>query len=119
VFRQAGLSQTDAPTTTDTLLADDSWGIHTHGLKSLGGYVKRLNGGGHQLPSAWPSAGHYGGAGLGAGGWGPVLGNNPIAYEVPAGEQLVLLDIATSTGTGGEGFPRSGVGGIHPGRLDR
>ena len=46
VFRQAGLSQSDAATATDTLLAADSWGIHTHGLKNLGGYVKRLNGGG-------------------------------------------------------------------------
>ena len=45
-FRQAGLSEMDAATATDTLLAADSWGIHTHGLKNLGGYVKRLNGGG-------------------------------------------------------------------------
>ena len=36
VFRQAGLSETDAATATDTLLAADSWGIHTHGLKNLG-----------------------------------------------------------------------------------
>ena len=46
VFRQAGLSQADAATATDTLLAANSWGIHTHGLKNLGGYVKRLNAGG-------------------------------------------------------------------------
>ena len=46
VFRQAGLSQADAATATDTVLAADSWGIHTHGLKNLGGYVKRLNAGG-------------------------------------------------------------------------
>ena len=37
VFRQAGLSETDAATATDTLLAADSGGIHTHGLKNLGG----------------------------------------------------------------------------------
>ena len=46
VFRLAGLSQADAATATDALLAADSWGIHTHGLKNLGGYVKRLNTGG-------------------------------------------------------------------------
>ncbi|MDB4680951.1 Ldh family oxidoreductase [bacterium] len=49
VFRQAGLSQADAATATDTVLAADSWGIHTHGLKNLGGYVKRLNAGGINL----------------------------------------------------------------------
>ena len=51
---------------------------------------------------------------------GPVLGSNPIAYAVPAGEQLVLLDIATSTVAGGKVFSASSsVGGIHPRRLDR
>ncbi|MDE2641318.1 MAG: hypothetical protein OSB55_01020 [Verrucomicrobiota bacterium] len=33
VFRQAGLSQADAATATDTLLAADSRGIHTYGLE--------------------------------------------------------------------------------------
>jgi LDH2 family malate/lactate/ureidoglycolate dehydrogenase len=46
VFRQAGLNQANATIATDALVAADSWGIHTHGLKNLGGYVKRLNAGG-------------------------------------------------------------------------
>ena len=36
VFRRAGLSEADAATATDALVAADSWGIHTHGLKNLG-----------------------------------------------------------------------------------
>ena len=46
VFRQAGLNQANATIATDALVAADSWGIHTHGLKNLGGYVNRLNAGG-------------------------------------------------------------------------
>ena len=41
---------------------------------------------------------------------GPVLGSNPIAYAVPAGEQLVLLDIATSTVAGGKVFSAAALG---------
>jgi len=177
VFRQAGLSQADAATATDTLLAADSWGIHTHGLKNLGGYVKRLNAGGinplgqARVTAEGPAwarvdgdaslgmigstfamrqairkaavsgigfAGlcnscHFGAAGCYAslaadegmigiamcndtptvtvpGARGPVLGSNPIAYAVPAGEQLVLLDIATSTVAGGKVFSAAALG---------
>jgi LDH2 family malate/lactate/ureidoglycolate dehydrogenase len=39
-----------------------------------------------------------------------VLGSNPIAYAVPAGEQLVLLDIATSTVAGGKVFSAAALG---------
>ena len=177
VFRLAGLSQADAATATDTLLAADSWGIHTHGLKNLGGYVKRLNSGGinplgqPRVTAEGPAwarvngdaslgmigstfamqqairkatasgigfAGlcnscHFGAAGCYAslaadegmigiamcndtptvtvpGARGPVLGSNPIAYAVPAGEQLVLLDIATSTVAGGKVFSAAALG---------
>ena len=39
-----------------------------------------------------------------------MLGSNPIAYAVPAGEQLVILDIATSTVAGGKVFLASALG---------
>ena len=41
---------------------------------------------------------------------GSVLGSNPVAYAVPAGEQLVLLDIATSTVAGGKVFSAAALG---------
>ena len=177
VFRQAGLSQADAATATDALLAADSWGIHTHGLKNLGGYVKRLNTGGinplgqARVTAEGPAwarvdgdaslgmigstfamqqairkaeasgigfAGlcnscHFGAAGCYAtlaadkgmigiamcndtptvtvpGALGAVLGSNPIAYAVPAGEQSILLDIATSTVAGGKVFSAAALG---------
>ena len=177
VFRQAGLNQANATIATDALVAADSWGIHTHGLKNLGGYVKRLNAGGinplgqARITAEGPAwvrvdgdaslgmigstfamrqairkaaasgigfAGlcnscHFGAAGCYAslaadegmigiamcndtptvtvpGARGPVLGSNPIAYAVPAGEQLVLLDIATSTVAGGKVFSAAALG---------
>ena len=177
VFRQAGVSQADAATATDALLAADSWGIHTHGLKNLSGYVKRLKAGGiNPLGQAWVAAEgaawarvdgdaslgmigstfamrqairkaeasgigfaglrnscHFGAAGCYAtlaadegmigiamcndtptvavpGALGPVLGSNPIAYAIPAGEQSVLLDIATSTVAGGKVFTAAALG---------
>ena len=177
VFRQAGLNQANATIATDALVAADSWGIHTHGLKNLGGYVKRLNCGGinplgqPRVTAEGPAwarvngdaspgmigstfamqqairkatasgigfAGlcnscHFGAAGCYAtlaadegmigiamcndtptvtvpGALGPVLGSNPIAYAVPAGEQLVLLDIATSTVAGGKVFSAAALG---------
>ncbi|HJO10088.1 MAG TPA: Ldh family oxidoreductase [Verrucomicrobiota bacterium] len=177
VFRNAGLNQADSATATTALVAADSWGIHTHGLKNLAGYVRRLNGGGinplgqaHVAAEgpAWvrvdggASLGmigssfamqqavrkaaasgigyaglrnscHFGAAGYYAslaadagmigiamcndtptvtvpGARGPVLGSNPIAYAVPAGEQLVLFDIATSTVAGGKVFAAAAVG---------
>ena len=39
-----------------------------------------------------------------------MLGSNPIAYAVPAGEQLVILDIATSTVADGKVFLASALG---------
>ncbi len=177
VFQHAGLSQADSATATAALVAADSWGIHTHGLKNLGGYVRRLNGGGiNPLGQArvaaegpaWAQvdgdaslgmigstfamrqavrkaavsgigyAGlrnscHFGAAGYYAslaadagmigiamcndtptvtvpGARGPVLGSNPIAYAVPAGKQLVLFDIATSTVAGGKVFAAAAAG---------
>jgi LDH2 family malate/lactate/ureidoglycolate dehydrogenase len=177
VFMRTGLSQADATIATDALIAADSWGIHTHGLKNLGGYVKRLNAGGinplgqARVAAEGPAwvrvdgdaslgmigstfamqqairkatasgigfAGlsnscHFGAAGCYAslaadegmigiamcndtptvtvpGARGPVLGSNPIAYAVPAGDRSVLFDIATSTVAGGKVFAAAAAG---------
>ena len=42
----AGVGQRDAETTADVLVTTDSWGVFTHGVKSLRGYIRRVRGGG-------------------------------------------------------------------------
>ncbi|MDB5309015.1 MAG: malate dehydrogenase [Gemmataceae bacterium] len=41
-----GVGDADARTTADVLVTTDTWGVFTHGVKALGGYVRRLKGGG-------------------------------------------------------------------------
>jgi ureidoglycolate dehydrogenase (NAD+) len=43
---RAGVSDADARTTADVLVTTDTWGVFTHGTKSLRGYIRRLRGGG-------------------------------------------------------------------------
>ena len=45
-FLRAGLSEVDARTGADVLVATDAWGVFTHGTKSLAGYLRRLKAGG-------------------------------------------------------------------------
>ena len=43
---RAGVNDADARTTADVLVTTDTWGVFTHGTKSLRGYIRRLRGGG-------------------------------------------------------------------------
>jgi LDH2 family malate/lactate/ureidoglycolate dehydrogenase len=43
---RVGLSATDARLAADVLVTTDTWGVFTHGVKSLAGYVRRLRAGG-------------------------------------------------------------------------
>ena len=43
---QSGVDPVDAELTTDVLVTTDTWGVFTHGIKSLGNYLRRLEGGG-------------------------------------------------------------------------
>lgn len=45
-LRKAGVSENDACITADVLVTTDSWGVFTHGMQSLRGYVRRLRAGG-------------------------------------------------------------------------
>jgi ureidoglycolate dehydrogenase (NAD+) len=45
-LRRTGMSQSDAAASAEVLTMTDSWGIFTHGAKSLQGYLRRLLGGG-------------------------------------------------------------------------
>jgi ureidoglycolate dehydrogenase (NAD+) len=42
VLERCGVSKADAETTADVLVTTDTWGIHTHGTKSLYAYTRRL-----------------------------------------------------------------------------
>ena len=43
---KVGVGVADARTTADVLVTTDTWGVFTHGVKALRGYVRRLRGGG-------------------------------------------------------------------------
>jgi ureidoglycolate dehydrogenase (NAD+) len=169
-LRRCGLREADARVTADVLVTTDTFGVFTHGTKSLRGYVRRLQAGGLMADAvpriqaegpAWAvvdgqsaigmvtsafamntaiqkakTAGvayvgvrnscHFGAAGyyvnLAAkagmiglamandtpsmavpGSRKGVLGTNPFAYAVPAGdEDPIFLDIASSAVAGGK-----------------
>ena len=164
MLRKCGLSEADARTATEVLVTIDTFGVFTHGTKSLAGYVRRLRAGGLRADAvpriqsegpAWAiidgqsalgmitsvfamnaaiekaktsgvayvgvrNSCHFGAAGYYAllaakfdmigmamandipsmavpGARRPVLGTNPFAYAVPAGEEdPIFLDIASS-----------------------
>jgi len=169
-LRTCGLSEEHARLTTEVLVTTDTFGVFTHGTKGLGGYVRRLRGGGLKAQAApfvaregpaWAivdgqsaigmvtsvfamdttvrkarTAGiayvgvrnscHFGAAGYYAllaakadmigvamandtpsmavpGSKQAVLGTNPFAYAVPAGEEdPIFMDIASSAVAGGK-----------------
>src|SRR5262245_10606421 len=43
---QTGMNEEDIRTTIDVLVTTDTWGVFTHGTKSLRGYLRRLHAGG-------------------------------------------------------------------------
>jgi ureidoglycolate dehydrogenase (NAD+) len=43
---RVGVAEADARTAADVLVTTDTWGVFTHGVKALRGYVRRLRGGG-------------------------------------------------------------------------
>jgi ureidoglycolate dehydrogenase (NAD+) len=170
VLRRCGVSQSDARLTADVLVTTDAFGIFTHGVKSLPGYVRRLRAGGLKADAVprieregpgWAivdgqsalgmvtsvfamnaaiekartsgvayvgvrNSCHFGAASyyvnlaaradmiglamandtpsmVAPGARKPVLGTNPLAYAVPAGdEDPIFLDIASSAVAGGK-----------------
>jgi len=43
---KVGVDEHDAQTTADVLVTTDTWGVFTHGVKSLHGYIRRIQAGG-------------------------------------------------------------------------
>jgi len=175
---RCGMSEADARVATDVLVTTDAFGVFTHGVKSLKGYIHRLKGGGLRADAtpcvaaegpAWAvvdgqsalgmitsvfamntaiqkakTAGvayvgvrnscHFGAAGYYAllaakadmigmamandtpsmvapGARKAVLGTNPFAYAVPAGQEPpIFMDIASSAVAGGKIRVYQGLG---------
>jgi len=169
-LEHCGLSAEHAEQTADALVTTDTFGVFTHGVKSLRGYVRRLRAGGLKADAvpriqaegpAWAivdgqsavgmvtsvyamktaiakakqtglayvgvrNSCHFGAAGyyvnmaaragmigmamandtpsmVAPGARKAVLGTNPFAYAVPAGEEdPIFLDIASSAVAGGK-----------------
>ena len=51
---KVGVGERDARTTADVLVTTDAWGVFTHGVKALGGYIRRIRAGGIR-PDARPT----------------------------------------------------------------
>lgn len=49
---RVGLSEKDAQTTANALVTTDAMGVFTHGTKLLGGYLRKLQGGGYRIDVA-------------------------------------------------------------------
>ena len=43
---RVGVGEEDAQTTADVLVTTDTWGVFTHGVKSLPAYIRRIRAGG-------------------------------------------------------------------------
>jgi ureidoglycolate dehydrogenase (NAD+) len=48
-LEKVGIGDEDARTTADVLVTTDSWGIFTHGVKALRGYIRRIRAGGMRV----------------------------------------------------------------------
>jgi len=170
---RCGMTEADARLGADVLVTTDLWGVHSHGVKALRTYLKRMRAGGLKargvprvvaegpawavmdgdnalamvsscrgMEAAIAKAGatgignvsvrnscHFGAAGYYAklaakadmiglamsnadvnmtvpGGKGKIIGNNPMAYAIPAGEEPpLMLDMALSTVAAGRWMP--------------
>jgi ureidoglycolate dehydrogenase (NAD+) len=79
-LRALDVDQRDAAFVADVLVTTDAWGVHTHGVKNLFGYLRRLRAGGI-VASARPRLERRGGA------WGVVDGQSGLGH-VAAGDAM-------------------------------
>ena len=92
-LRRCGVSEEDATFVADVLVRTDAWGIHTHGVKNLAGYVKRLKDGGIS-PTASPRVERTGGA------WGVVDGDAGLGHVGAGLAMRHAIELARTNGLG-------------------
>lgn len=90
---KCGLSEEDARTSATVLVTTDTWGVFTHGTKSLRGYVQRLRGGGLN-PHAQPEIVRSGPA------WATVDGHCALAMITGCFAMRLAMEKAATTGIG-------------------
>jgi ureidoglycolate dehydrogenase (NAD+) len=91
ILRKCGLSDADARTAADVLVTTDTFGVFTHGVKCLAGYVKRLQGGGLRA-KARPQIEREGP------GWAVVDGQSALAMVTSVFAMNTAIEKARTTG---------------------
>jgi LDH2 family malate/lactate/ureidoglycolate dehydrogenase len=97
---KVGVSDADARTVADVLVTTDTWGVFTHGVKALRGYVRRLRGGGLRA-DAQPEVVASGPA------WAIVDGHSAIGMVTSVFAMRIAMDKARASGIGYAGVRNS------------
>jgi ureidoglycolate dehydrogenase (NAD+) len=99
-FTHAMLSESDAAIGADVLCTTDCWGVFTHGIKGLRGYLRRLYGGGLN-PHGQPTIVAEGG------GWATVDGDSSLGMVTSVFAMRTAIAKARETGIGYVGVRNS------------
>jgi len=91
ILEKCGVSAEDSKVTAEVLVTTDSWGVLTHGTKSLPGYVRRLLGGGLKAKGK-PFAEREGP------GWAVVDGDSSLGMVTGMFAMNLAIDKARTTG---------------------
>ena len=100
VLTKMGVSDADARTTADVLVTTDTWGVFTHGVKALRGYVRRLRAGGLRA-DARPEVVASGPA------WALVDGHSALGMVTSVFAMQAVMDKARQCGVGYVGVRNS------------
>jgi len=91
VLKRSGMSSEDSQTTSRILVQTDMWGIHTHGVKNLYGYVQKAEVGGVSF-SKKPEVEYKKGA------VAVINGNNAMGYVSAAKAMELACEVAKTNG---------------------
>ena len=97
---KVGISDADARTTAEVLVTTDTWGVFTHGVKSLRGYIRRIQAGGIRK-DAKPKIVSEGPA------WAMVDGESGLGMVTSTFAMRVAMNKAKVTGIGYVGVRNS------------
>ena len=90
---RVGMGEEDAQTTADVLVTTDTWGVFTHGVKSLPAYIRRIRAGGIRA-DARPRVTTEGS------GWAIVDGDSALGMVASTFAMRVAIEKARACGIG-------------------
>jgi len=114
---KAGVSPAHARTTTEILVTTDTFGVYTHGVNSLRGYIRRVKGGGLRTDSS-PEIVQQGPS------WALIDGHSSIAMVTSSFAMNVAIEKARASGIGYAGvrnnchFGAAGLYALQAARAD-